>query len=82
MCASLRLAFSVLPAIVAAARKSATENPAFMMMSGISSREDLCFVVENGLYSIFLLDVVACCRVAVMASFFSFVEVSRWILDS
>lgn len=48
MCASLRLAFCVLPAIVAAASKSETENPAFMMMSGISSTEDLCFVVENG----------------------------------
>ena len=48
MCVSLRLALCVLPAIVAAASKSSAENPAFMMMSGISSTEDLCFVVENG----------------------------------
>lgn len=82
MCASLRLAFCVLLAIAAAASKSATENPSFMMMSGISSTEDLCFVVENGLFSKFLLDVVACGRVAVTASFFSFVEVSWWITDS
>lgn len=51
----LRLAFCCLSAIALAAGRSATENPAFMMMSGVSSTLDMCLVVENGcVFAIFV----------------------------
>lgn len=46
-CVSLRLAFCVLPAIVAAASENAAEKSTFMMMSGTFSTEDLCLITAK-----------------------------------